>query len=91
MKYEWDENKRQRNIKQHEIDFLYVLPLFANKKAISFEDNRYDYGEVRHILFGEIDERLFQVAYTLRGSTIRVISARKANKRERRIYENATK
>lgn len=89
MKYEWDEVKRKSNIKQHGVDFIDVLPIFKNLDNIILEDNRQDYGEVRYILFGEIDKRLFQIAYTLRNSDIRIISARKGNKRERRIYENA--
>ena len=91
MKYEWDEVKRQSNIDQHGIDFIDVLPLFADTNSIRLEDNRRDYVEIRYILFGEIDGRLFQIAYTIRGSVIRVISARRGNKRERRIYENARK
>jgi uncharacterized DUF497 family protein len=91
MKYEWDEVKRQSNIDRHKVDFLDVLPLFVNPEAIRLEDNRRDYGEIRYILLGEIDERLFQIAYTIRGSVIRLISARRGNKRERRIYENTTK
>ncbi len=91
MKYEWDEVKRQSNIDRHKVDFLDVLPLFVNPEAIRLEDNRRDYGEIRYILLGEIDERLFQIAYTIRGSVIRIISARRGNKRERRIYENTTK
>jgi uncharacterized DUF497 family protein len=91
MKYEWDEVKRQSNIDRHKVDFIDVLPLFANPEAIRLEDNRRDYGEIRYILLGEIDERLFQIAYTIRGSVIRLISARRGNKRERRIYENATR
>jgi Uncharacterized protein conserved in bacteria len=91
MEYEWDEAKRKRNIEKHGIDFLYVLPLFVNNNAISIKDNRQDYGEIRYILLGEITERLFHVAYTIRGSVIRIISARKGNTRERRIYEKYTK
>ena len=91
MKYEGDEVKRQSNIDRHKVDFIDVLPLFANPEAIRLEDNRRDYGEIRYILLGEIDERLFQIAYTIRGSFIRLISARRGNKRERRIYENATR
>lgn len=89
MQYEWDENKRQGNVERHGVDFLDVLPLFHSSDAIVLEDNRRDYGEIRYILFGEIDNRLFQIAYTRRGSVIRVISARRGNKRERKIYESA--
>jgi hypothetical protein len=87
MSYEWDEVKRQRNIEQHGVDFLDVLPMFVNPDSMRLHDKRRDYGEERYILFGEISGRLFQVAYTIRGSSIRIISARKGNKRERRIFD----
>jgi uncharacterized DUF497 family protein len=49
-------------------------------------DARHDYGEQRRIVLGEIEGRLFAVAYTLRGKVIRLISAPKASERERRRY-----
>jgi uncharacterized DUF497 family protein len=91
MSYEWDETKRQRNVEHHKVDFLDVLPLFVSPDSIRIEDNRRDYGEDRYILLGEINGRLFQVAYTIRGAVIRIISARKGSTRERRIYDELKK
>jgi uncharacterized DUF497 family protein len=51
-------------------------------------DARYIYGENRYQLMGIIDSRLFVVIYTYRGDVIRIISARKANSREVKLYEN---
>ena len=87
MEFEWDAQKRQINIKRHGVDFVSVLPLFQGHDAIFFEDTRRDYGEKRFILMGIRNELLFQVAFTMRGEKIRIISARRGNRRERRIYE----
>ena len=53
-------------------------------------DQRWDYGEDRYRLLGAVDGRVFVVVYTMRNSTIRIISARKANHREVREYEQNT-
>lgn len=47
---------------------------------------RRDYRKERRVTMGKIDERLFVVAYTLRGEVVRLISARKANPREQRQH-----
>jgi uncharacterized protein len=83
--FEWDEQKRQANIEKHGIDFADISPLFSNP-IVEFIDNRVDYGETRTILFGQIEQRVICVVYTQRGSVCRIISARKANKREQRKY-----
>jgi len=51
------------------------------------EDVRRDYGEERRLTLGKIEGRLYAVAYTVRGGIVRLISARKANERERRRYD----
>ena len=87
MGFEWDEAKRQRNIECHGVDFVDVVPLFDDPGADVFEDTRKNYGEQRFILLGVILGRLFQIVFTRRGDRIRIISARRGNKREERIYE----
>jgi uncharacterized DUF497 family protein len=84
--FEWDENKRRRNLERHGVDFADILPLFG-QEAIIFEDDRKDYGERRYILLGELHGQFFQVAFTVRETRVRLISARRGNQRERRIYE----
>lgn len=73
MIYEWDEAKRQSNQERHKVDFVDVLPLFVKVDSIHLQDTRRDYGEDRFILLGQINGRLFQVAYTIRGSATRII------------------
>jgi uncharacterized DUF497 family protein len=84
--FEWNEHKRHTNLKDHGVDFADILPLFG-QDAVVFEDDRKDYGERRYILMGELNGVFFQVAFTIRGTAVRIISARRGNRRERRIYE----
>jgi uncharacterized DUF497 family protein len=52
------------------------------------KDHRWDYGEDRFQLTGAIEQRVFVVVYTVRATSVRIISARKANRREVKDYEN---
>jgi len=82
MTYEWDEGKRKTNLEKHGIDFS-AIHLFGWECATIFADQRIDYDEPRMVAYGSINGRLVVVVYTIRGDeTIRVISMRKANKRE---------
>ena len=85
MPFEWDEAKRERNIRNRKIDFVDILPLFSGE-TIEVVDDRFDYRETRIICLGELKNRLYVVVYTWRGQNRRIISARKANAREQRAY-----
>src|SRR3990167_8312351 len=89
VRFEWDEAKRKANFAKHGIDFLDVPEMFRSLMLVG-TDERKDYGETRLIGFGFIRGRLIAVAFTERKSdTIRIISARKANKREEKHYQEA--
>ena len=88
MNFEWDNNKSDVCFAERGFDFAYVTHAFVDPNRFIKKDTRWDYGEERYQLLGSIDQRVFFVAYTLRGSTIRIISARKANQRETNRYEN---
>ena len=60
--------------------------MFKDPLAIESLDDREDYGEDRFVIIGMVDGRLLFVAYTLRGETIRIISARGAEPHEQRQY-----
>lgn len=90
MVFEWDEAKRQRNIEQHGIDFIDMLPCFAHPQRIVREDARQDYGERRFHLLCPLRGRLYHVTFTERRQNIRLISARRANQREQRYYDRET-
>jgi uncharacterized protein len=89
VRFEWDEAKRHRNISKHGIDFVDVPEMFTSLMLVG-TDNRKDYGETRSIGFGFIRGRLMAVTFTEREpNIIRIISARKANKREETYYKEA--
>jgi uncharacterized protein len=89
MKIEWDDSKNALNIEKHGIDFNDALELFKNDRLI-FPDERKDYGESRFITVGHINNRLVIAVYTQRKSdTIRIISLRKANSREKARFEKS--
>jgi uncharacterized DUF497 family protein len=85
--FEWDESKRRRNLARHGVDFFDVFTVFDARQRVEFEDIRKDYGERRYVILCLLEDRLFHVTYTVRGSRRRIISARKANRREHRIYD----
>ena len=82
--YEWDEDKRAKNILNHRTDFD-LIHSFDWATALTVLDSRFD--EPRYSALGLIGKRLYFVAYTVRKDKIRLISMRKANKREVRSYE----
>lgn len=89
LEFEWDERKARQNIAKHGVPFEYAVRLFLDPRRLDGGDARYDYGEERRRTLGKIEGRLYVIAYTVRGKITRVISARKANERERRKYDEA--
>ena len=88
MGFEWDDAKSDRCFVQRGFDFAFAAYAFRDPNRIVERDRRLDYGEDRYRLVGAIGNRVFVLIYTLRGSAIRIISARKANKKEVREYEH---
>ena len=91
MQFEWDEAKSDASFKERGFDFAYAARAFFDPDRIVHTDARRSYGEERYQLMGMIEQRLFVVVYTPRHSAIRIISARKANQREVRNYENSAR
>ena len=86
---EWDSRKRETNFRLHGIDFVDVCGLFGTEMLVR-TDSRKDYGEARYIGMAPFKDRLVVVVLTHRGEqSIRIISARKANQREQKIYSKA--
>lgn len=86
MRYEWDDSKNQSNFTKHGISFEEVIEIF-DKEHVTWIDDRKDYGETREISLGEINNNVvILVVHTDRYGITRIISARKANSRERRKY-----
>ncbi len=90
MKFEWAENKSDACFADRGFDFAYVIRAFADPDRFLNQDYRWDYGEERYRLLGKIDGRVFALVYTPRDDVIRIISARKANRREVQEYEKTS-
>lgn len=91
MKFEWDEEKNLANIRKHGFDFGDVEEM-SRGLVLAYPDLRHDYGENRWVGLGLIRGRTVQVVFAERGSdSIRIISLRKATKRERKEFEKAIK
>lgn len=84
--FEWDQVKNQINAEKHGLYFEDAHLIFQSE-TVSFEDTRFNYGEVRYITMGKLNERLIIIVHTLKNNCIRIISMRKANEREQKIYQ----
>ena len=90
MDFEWDESKSDACFKQRGFDFAFAARVFFDPDRLVALDDRRIYGEERYQVIGGIQSRLYVVVFTPRQDVIRIISARKANQREVRHYENGT-
>ncbi len=86
--FEWDEDKNSECKKLRGFQFQDITNAFLDPHRCITQDIRHDYGEDRYELLAKIDEVLFVVIYTFREEAIRIISARKANEREKKRYKN---
>ncbi len=88
MKIEWDPKKARINLKKHEVAFEEAATALSDPMAITGADPDHSDYEDRYITFGvSARSRLLVVSHTAEGETIRLISARKASKGERELYE----
>ena len=86
--FEWDDAKAERNRLHHRISFEMAREVFEDPFAVEWADDGQHDAEDRFVAVGRVDGRLLFVSYTLRGSRIRIISARLAEPFERRRYHN---
>ena len=86
MEFEFDENKNEINMQKHGIPLMRAIWAFDDPDKIDFVDDRKDYGEERRICIGYFDGSAISVCYTIRGNNIRLISVRRASKKERELY-----
>lgn len=88
LEFEWDTEKEKINISKHGIDFETASHVFFDENRIEKYDEKHSYDEDRYITIGTINgvAIVVMVVYTERDSAIRIISARKATKREREEY-----
>jgi len=87
MQFEWDDEKAEANLAKHAVSFEEALTCFYDPKQVAFYDPDHSDDEDRELLIGHSSQgRLLIVSYTLRGRIARLISARKATRREAKTY-----
>ena len=86
MKIEFDPAKNARNIRERDLSFERAVN-FNFETAVFLIDDRFDYGEIRHIGIGYLDGRLHILCFVFITDGIRVISFRKANSREAKKHD----
>lgn len=89
IKFEWDEHKAVANFKKHQVSFEEAKSIFFDEFGVQFFDEENSAGEDRFLMLGmSLEARLLIVCHCERehGSVIRIISARKATKRESAFY-----
>jgi uncharacterized DUF497 family protein len=89
--FEWDPRKAEANAAKHGVSFDEAVTVFLDSKALDGPDARHSKNEMRFLRMGRsADGRVLMVAYTVRRSgdaeTIRIISARRASRRERAAF-----
>ena len=88
MKFEWDTVKATANISKHSVSFDEAATVFLDQLALSGPDPDHSVGESRYITFGVSSlGRLLAVSHTYRPGGVRVISARRVTRLERKVYE----
>jgi uncharacterized protein len=88
MQFEWDDSKAQVNFRKHGIRFEDAIRIFDNP-VVTMDDDRFDYGEARSISIGMLGAAaVLLVVHVDRNGFTRIISARRATPRERRMYDD---
>lgn len=88
VEIKFDPEKNERNVQERGLSFD-LAAVFDFESALTINDKRHDYGENRFRSVGFIGVELHALVFTIRGETLRVISLRKASRRERLLYEKS--
>jgi hypothetical protein len=88
MRFDWDPRKAAANLRKHSVSFEEASTAFADDYSLTGADPDHSVGEERFITFGMSQSgRLLVVSHTEQGDTIRIFSARRATRSERKLYE----
>jgi uncharacterized protein len=88
MRFDWDPRKAAANLRKHSVSFEEAGTVFADDYSLTGTDPDHSTGEERFITFGVSQSgRLLVVSHTEQGDTIRIFSARRATRSERKLYE----
>ena len=88
LSFEWDEAKARTNARKHGVRFEEAATVFADPVSLTIPDPAHSEAEDRYVILGEsYTGKLLVVVHTERGDNLRIISARRATRRERQNYE----
>ena len=88
MEFEWDNNKAVTNLQKHGVSFAEAATVFGDPLSTTFPDPDHSINESRFITIGlSTGSKIIILSHTDRGDRIRIISARKATRKEQRFYE----
>ena len=86
MRYSYDPLKKAANFTKHGLDFEDARQVIESEQTVTFEDNRFDYDEPRFITLGMLGGKIVLIVTSETEAEIRIISMRKAEKNEQKIY-----
>jgi uncharacterized DUF497 family protein len=88
LKFEWDTKKARLNLAKHAVSFEEAATVFGDERSVTIPDPAHSLTEERFVTIGASDNgKILVVVATERGDILRLISARPANRRERKQYE----
>ncbi|MEK7403273.1 MAG: BrnT family toxin [Gemmatimonadota bacterium] len=88
VEFEWDQRKADANLAKHGVSFDEAMTVFGDSRAITTDDPDHSIDEHRRLVLAQSEQgRLLALVFTVRPTGVRLISARQANRRERRRYE----
>ena len=88
MRFGWNEKKASSNVTKHGVSFEEAATVFGDPLSSTYPDPEHSLAEERFIIIGQSEQgRIFVVAHTDDGETVRLISAREATSGERKFYE----
>jgi uncharacterized DUF497 family protein len=88
LTFEWDLRKARLNFAKHDVAFEEASTIFGDPLALTIPDPEHSLAEKRYVTMGRaFNAKLLVVVHTDRGDNIRIISARRASRRERKFYE----
>lgn len=91
VEFEWDEANKKKNEIKHKVNYIECEQVFLNN-PVFLKDENHSKIEMRYVCIGITElRRVLFISYTMRNLKVRVISARTADKKERKIYEEAKK
>ena len=89
MKFEWNTDKARRNVQKHGVSFSEALSVFKDVLSLTYSDTDHSAEEDRFLIIGlSSSENVLVISHTYRNDVVRIISARKATKKERYFYDN---